>query len=129
LRDRCVYDSSDPFAVVAALRRNIAPNPAHTRDARLRLTLLLLFLLICLIGLRVRRLILNLDLVVLILIRRRRRVIVLRLLLHLPVILRRRSILRANSARCTEKKNCRDDCEKLFHGHLPAIRCREQLSP
>jgi hypothetical protein len=142
LRNRSINDGCDPFAIVPALRGDIPANPTDARDSRLRLTLLLLFLhiclcvlvclrllrLICLRRLRIRPLILDLDLVVLVLVRRRRRVIILRLLLHLPVILRRRCILRANCTSCAEKKDCCEDCEVPFHGHLPAIRCREKLN-
>jgi hypothetical protein len=70
-----------------------------------------------------------LNLVRLILIGRRGRVVILRLLLPLPVVLRRRSILRAHRAGCTEKKDCCEDCEIPFHGHLPAVNCREQQTP
>jgi len=72
---------------------------------------------------------LNLNLIGLTLIGRRGRIGILRLLLLLPIVLRRRSILRAHSARCAEKKNCCEDCEIPFHGHLPAANCREQLKP
>jgi hypothetical protein len=70
-----------------------------------------------------------LNLVGLTLIGRRRRVVILRLLLRLPVVLWRRRILRPHSARCAEKKDCCEDCEIPFHGHLPAVNCREQQTP